>query len=53
MKPKEHYLYDCNDIKQSLYDELDGATREMSNPDQETLVRNYYLLEEWDRDDGR
>lgn len=37
----------------SLYDELDGATREMDNLDQETLVRNYYLLEEWDRDDGR
>lgn len=37
----------------SLYDELDGATREMSDPDQETLVRNYYLLEEWDHDDGR
>ena len=37
----------------SLYDERDGATREMDNLDQETLVRNYYLLEEWDRDDGR
>lgn len=37
----------------SLYDELDGATREMDNLDQETLVRNYYLLEECDRDDGR
>lgn len=34
----------------SLYDELDGATREMDNLDQETLVRNYYLLEEWDSD---
>ena len=33
----------------SLYDELDGGTREMSNPDQETLVRNYYLHEEWDQ----
>ncbi|MGN0109827.1 MAG: hypothetical protein ACI38B_07155 [Bifidobacterium sp.] len=31
----------------SLYDELDGATREMSDPDQETIIRNYYLLEEW------
>lgn len=36
----------------SLYDELDGGTREMDDPDQETLVRNYYLREEWDRDDG-
>ncbi|OZG60721.1 MULTISPECIES: hypothetical protein [Bifidobacterium] len=31
-------------------DDLDGATREMDNLDQETLVRNYYLREEWARD---
>ena len=37
----------------SLYDEFDGATREMSNLDQETLVRNYYLLEEWNRNDEK
>ncbi|THG27308.1 hypothetical protein E5991_01955 [Bifidobacterium pseudolongum] len=31
----------------ALYDELDGATREMDDPDQEQLVRDYYLLEQW------
>ena len=35
---------------EAINDELDGATREMDNLDQETLVRNYYLLEEWDSD---
>lgn len=35
----------------SLYDELDGATREMSNIDEETLVRDYYLLEQWDKNE--
>lgn len=35
----------------SLYGELDGSTREMEHLDEETLVRNYYLLEEWNRDD--
>lgn len=36
----------------SLYDELDGCTREMDDPDEETLIRNYYLHEEWDHDDA-
>lgn len=31
-------------------DDLDGATREMSNQDQEAIIRNYYLREEWDRE---
>ena len=29
------------------YDALDGCTREMSNEDEETEVRNYYLRNEW------
>lgn len=31
-------------------DDLDGATREMRNQDQEAIIRNYYLREEWDRE---
>lgn len=31
------------------YDDLDGATREMDDPDEEDQVRAYYLLDGWRR----
>ena len=30
-----------------LYDNLDGATRDISDIDEETQVRDYYLREQW------
>lgn len=43
---KEAYRTDSHFIGDEL-DDFDRSTREMSNPDQETQVRNYYLLEQW------
>ncbi len=35
-----------------LYDELDGSTRDIVDPDQEMAVRDYYLRERWAREDS-